>query len=211
MVTITISRQFGSGGSFVGKRLARRLGFKYVDREILRLTSKHFGMDERELLPKEEKTRGFWDNFFQSFSFGGPDAGSYTPPSVDLISDREFFETESQIIRKIATRYNAIIMGRAGYHVLKDQPGLVNFFLYAPADFRAKRIMEIYGIKDYKEALLTVEKKDKQREKFIRAVTGRNWTDACNFHLCIDTAVAGFSQSEDIIARFVEKMSQKKV
>ncbi len=211
MVTITISRQFGSGGSFVGKKLARRLGFKYVDREILRLTSKRLGMDERELLPKEEKIRGFWDNFFQSFSFGGPDAGSYTPPSVDLTSDREFFETESQIIRKIATRYNAIIMGRAGYHVLKDQPGPVNVFLYAPTDFRAKRIMDIYGIKDYKEALLTVEKKDKQREKFIRAVTGRNWTDACNFHLCIDTAAVGFSQSEEIIARLVGEMSQREV
>jgi len=211
MVTITISRQFGSGGSLVGKRLARRLGFKYVDREILRLTSKRLGMDERELLFKEEKTRGFWDNFFQSFSFGGPDAGSYTPPSVDLISDREFFETESQIIRKIAIRYNAIIMGRAGYHVLKDKPGLVTVFLYAPVDFRAKRVMDIYGIKDCKEALLTVEKRDKQRERFIQTVTGRNWTDACNFHLCIDTEAVGFNQSEEIIARLVGEMSQRDI
>lgn len=210
MITVTISRQFGCGGSYVGERLAKRLGFKYADRGILRLAAKRLGVPPKELAGKEGRISGFWEDFFRGFSFGAPDAGYYVPPPVKLVGDEEFFEAESQIIKWIPSRYSAVIMGRGAYDILAGSPGLVNIFLHAPLDFRARRVMELYKIQDRKEAVALIEEKDKERARFLLSVTGKVWTDACNFQLCLDTAQAGFDLAEETAAKLVEGLPGRK-
>ena len=205
MITLNISRQFGSGGAYVGRRLARKLGFKYADREILTLAARRLDVPVEELSLKEEKAPGFWEDFFRSFTFGAPDTGFYTPPPLRTVSDESLLEAEADIIRNISGRYDAVIIGRAAFHVLAGSPGAVNVFLHAPLEFRVKRVMELYRLKTRSEAEAMIDRNDEARERFVRVVTGRDWMEADNFHLCVDTAAAGFDLAEEMIEGLVRK------
>jgi cytidylate kinase len=207
MTTVTISRQFGSGGAYLGKRLAKRLGFKYADHAILHLAAKRLGVQAEDLAGKEETVSGFWDDFFRAFSAGAPDAGYYAPPPREMVGDAEFQEVEARIISGIHSRHSAVIMGRGGFSILAGRPDVLNVFLYAPEEFRVKRAMELYKVRDRKTALSLIAEKDAQRTKFVEAVTGRTWTDARNFHLCLDTAQAGFDLAEETVVKMVKTLS----
>ncbi len=205
MTTVTISRQFGSGGAYLGKRLAKRLGFKYADHAILHLAAKRLGVQDEDLAGKEETVSGFWEDLFRVVSSGAPDAGYYAPPPKEMVGEAEFLEAEARIIRGIQSRHSAVIMGRAGYNILAGRPGVVNIFLHAPKEFRARRVMELYKVRDHGAALSMIEEKDARRARFLEAVTGKVWTDARNFHLCLDTAQAGFDLAEETAVELVKR------
>ena len=208
MVTVTISRQFGCGGAYLGKRLAKRLRFKYADHGILHLAAKNLGVQAKDLAGKEETVSGFWDDFFRAFSFGAPDAGYYAPPPKELVGDAEFLEVEARIISGIHARHSAVIMGRGAYSTLGGLPDVLNIFLHAPKEFRVRRVMELYKM-GHKKAVSAIEEKDAQRTKFLETVTGRSWTDARNFHLCLDTAQAGFDLAEETAVKMVKIIGRR--
>ncbi len=207
-VLITIARQFGSGGSFIGKTLAERLGFRYFDREILRQAAGILGAEESALSEREETLSGFLENVIRPFIVGSPEA-AYVPPPMHAVYDRDLFETESKIIGKAGWQYDCVIMGRAARHVLAGQPGLVNIFIHAPRDFRVERIMKLYGLSGPEEAGKLVDKSDHDRARFIQAMTGEDWTDLRNYHLSINTERAGFVAAQDMILLLVEQVKGK--
>ena len=207
-ILITIARQFGSGGSFVGKELAKKFGFRYFDREILRRTTELLGAEESRLSEREEKLSGFLKDVMRPFMLGSPET-AYEPPPIRLIYDRDLFETESAVIKSIGERYDSVIVGRAANVVLRGEPGIVNTFIHAPREFRVKRIMEIYGIADTAEAEELVDKSDHDREKFFGAMTGADWTDLRRYHLAIDAERTGFKAAEEMISLLVYEVKEK--
>src|SRR5947199_10462919 len=92
--TITISRQMGSGGSYIGQIIAKRLGLKYVDREVLHLAALEFGCDEETIEARAEKIQSFWQRILGGLTLGGPEA-VYTPPPLGNFSDRELFNKQT--------------------------------------------------------------------------------------------------------------------
>ncbi len=207
-VLITIARQFGSGGSYIGKALAGRLGFRYFDREILRQAAGMLGAEENAISGREETLSGFLENVIRPFIVGSPEA-AYVPPPMHAVYDRDLFETESKVIRKAGREHDCVIMGRAAWHVLAGQPGLVNVFIHAPRDFRVERIMKLYGLSDREEAGKLVDKSDHDRAKFTQAMTGEDWTDLGNYHLSIDSERAGLQAAQEMILLLVEKVKEK--
>lgn len=206
-VIITISRQLGSGGSFIGRKVAERLGIKYIDREILHQAASLLHESENELSTREERLSTFWERMMQAFCYGVPEAG-YVPPPLRAIPDDELFATESKIIRRLAENYGVVIVGRAGFHILRGRPNLVNVFLYAPKEFRCKRVREIYNIVEAGQAEEMINDADLQRKKFVKVMTGADWTDSLNYHLCIDTEAAGFTTATEMIIRLAEKIKE---
>ncbi len=207
-VIVTISRQLGSGGSFIGKQVSERLGIKYVDREILNQAAKLLHENETSLSGREERLSSFWERVMQSFCYGAPETG-YLPPPLQALPDKEFFAVESRIICRIAENCSAVIVGRAGSQVLKGQPNLVTVFLHAPIEFRIKRVMDIYSITDSKQAEEIIIDSDLQRKDFIKAMTGVNWTNCLNYNVCIDTEATGFNTATEIITRLAENVRNK--
>jgi CMP/dCMP kinase len=201
---LTISRQLGSGGSFIGQAVANRLRIRYADREILQQAARSAGLQEGDLAPKEEKAAGIWEAVLHSFSLGGPDA-TYVPPTTPSVYEVDLFELESVIIREIASRYDAVIVGRAGFHVLAGHAGAVHVMVHARREWRAGRIMEVRRLADRHEAEAMIERSDRQRAQFIRTFTGRNWSDALAFDLCLDTSVIGLESATDLVALLVEQ------
>ena len=207
-ILITLSRQLGSGGAYIGQRLAKRLGYKYVDREILKRMTEHFGIDEAALAARDERLSGFWEEIGRSFAHGIPEAG-YVPPPVRPLYDKDLFEAEAAIIRELADKYNAVVVGRCGFHVLRGHPGLVNIFIHAPRGVRVKRVMRIYHVSDAGAAISMIDESDYQRGRFIRAMTGAQWNDARNYHLSIDTGKSGFGAAEQMIRTLVTEAKKR--
>ena len=201
-VVISISRQIACGGRLIAQSTARRLDYKYVDRDILYEAARNLGVDAHDIFSMEEKSSSLFQNLLRSMSFGTPEA-AYVVPSRRPVYDRDLFNAEAAVIRKLAWKHDAVILGRGGGQVLGDHPGLVKIFLHAPERYRIMRLMSTKNV-DSETAGQEVRESDGNREKFMRDMTGIDWTDARNYNLSIDTSVAGFKAAEDMIIALVD-------
>jgi cytidylate kinase len=201
-VVLTISRQFASGGSYIGQAVAQRLGLRYTDRDILARAAEESGIGEAELAASEERASGFWARTFRQYSLGVPEA-PFVVPSPPPLLERDLFRLESRIIREIAARFDAVIVGRGGFHVLADHPGLVSIRVRARREWRLARAMSIYGLADEEEASDWIDRSDEQRARFVRTFTGKDWDDAAAHHVCLDTSAIGLELATDLVVRLV--------
>ena len=170
-IAITIARQLGAGGAPLGKRLADRLGFTYLDDEILRLAAERLGADPRELARWDEHRARFWERLGQTFAIGAPEA-VYSPlNAAAVIHDRDVFDLQAQVIRDYAAKENCVIIGRAGFWVLKDHPGLLSIYLHAAPDARLPEVMSVFNV-DADKARQLIARVDADRARFVRETTG---------------------------------------
>lgn len=201
-IVLAISRQFASGGAFIGQTVAQHLGLRYTDREILAQAARVSGLSEADLEGREERAAELWKIAFRQFSLGPPEAPFVAPPLPSL-HEGDLFALESRIIRDIATRYDAVIVGRGGFHVLADHPGLISVRVHAPFEWRVRRAMEAYAFASETTAADAIRRSDKQRGKFIRAFTGRDWDDASNHLLCLNTGAIGLDLAAELVTTLV--------
>lgn len=206
-LVICIARTMGAGGSFVGRRLATRLGSRYLDRELLVEAAQRLHKDSDALEAYDERRLSFWERTRMGYAFGAAEV-PYAPPSFQP-DDLELFDKEKEIMLEAAARGPVVVVGRAGFAVLRDEPGLLSVFLYAPAPARAERVRKIYGLASLDEAKAMVAQSDKQREKFIEAVTGKGWKDPAQYHLSVDTYRLGTSTAIELIYNSAMEVARK--
>lgn len=197
---ITLSRQMGSGGSYIGHLAARELGFTFVDREVLRQAAEHLGTEVSQLEHRDERSSGLIEKLLRGFFLGAPEAPASFQHLKRPVYDRDLFSLECRIMNEIADRYNAVIIGRGGFFALRNRPAgsVIRVFVHAPLEFRVQRVMKARNIPEA-EARSIVEECDLRRSRFIRDMVGVEWTDARNYHLCIDSSVAGFPRCVEMI------------
>jgi cytidylate kinase len=200
---ITINRQLGSGGAYVGQALAKKLDIFYADREIISQAAKKFSMLEEDLEEREEKISSFWQSFFQSYTFGAPEI--YIPRQAYIPTDRELFEIENQVIERIAKERSAVIIGRCGCHILHEYPGLVRICLHADLSFRINRVCRKNNVSE-EEAVRMIAQSDKERPFYYHTFTGKEWSDARQYDLSINTSKIGLDKSVDLIVKYLENI-----
>ena len=201
-IVLAISREFASGGAFIGQAVAQRLGLRYTDREILEKAAKVSGVSEADLEGREERKASALELAIRQYSLGPPEAPFVAPP-LPALFERDLFALEGRIIREIASRFDAVIVGRGGFYVLADHPGLISIRVHAPLAWRVRRAKEVYGLASEKEAEEAIARSDKQRAKFVRAFTGHDWNDACTHHLCVNTGAIGLELAAELVASLV--------
>jgi cytidylate kinase len=196
--TITISRQMGSGGSYLGQVVAKRLGLKYVDREVLHLAAKEFGGDEETIVARSDRVTSFWERVLGGLSFGAPDS-HYNPPPLGNFSDRELFDKQTQILKRIASQEDCVVVGWAGVFLLPRHRGMFSVFCHAPKSFRVKRLMSIYKDLTEENARALITESDRTREIYFDEITSHDWTCAQNYNLSIDTSLQPLDDIADLI------------
>jgi cytidylate kinase len=201
--TVTIARRMGSGGSYVGRRIAERLGLRYVDREVLHRAAETLGVEKEALEANHERVATFWERFLGSLSFGPPE-GTYAPPPVRY-DDKALFECQTGILKEIAARENCMIVGYGAAYVLPRHERMVNFFFHAPLRFRVRRVMEVYKLVDEERAREMVEESDRVRARYFKEMTGRDWACADNYHVAVDTSMRPLPELAEGLANFVER------
>ncbi len=203
-ITVTLARQLGCGGSYLGHRLADTLGIRCLDREIVSRAAQQLTCDEAELTDREEKGTSFWERMLTGIIVGAPEA-LYHPPSSVALTDREVFAAETEVMQEIAGREDCVIVGRAASHVLPAHPGTVNVFLHAPLRFRIGRVMEHSHVADEAQARAMIVRSDESRGRFIAQMLGRGWDDAKNYHLCLDTSALPLDDIVEILTDVVRR------
>jgi cytidylate kinase len=198
--TITISRQMGSGGSYIGQTIAKHLGLKYIDREVLHLAAREFGCDEQTIAARSERLTSFWEKVLGGLSLGAPDS-HYSPPPMGKFSDRELFDKQTQILKRLATQEDCVVVGWAGVFLLPRHRGMSSVFCHAPRSFRAKRIMEIYKDLSDEKARALIGESDRTREIYFEEMTGHEWMCAKNYQLSIDTSLQPLEEIAELIIK----------
>lgn len=194
---ITISREFGSGGRSIGKAVAEKLGYDYYDSELSRCVAEETGFSAEYIADAGEYAPGK-SMFSYAFSSGTPHAGTAMSASDYL------WATQCRIIKELAEKGNCVIVGRCADYILKDRPDCLNVFIYADKAYKAKRIVELYGVTD-KSPEKRLADKDAKRKVNYKYYTGREWGNAENYHLCLNSAYFGQDECAEIIADLAKK------
>lgn len=196
---ITISRQHGSGGREIGSLLAKKLGIPYYDNELIKIAARESGFDEKHF-------RDFDKSATNSFLYSLVRGMQYnTQHGSSLQSfDDSIYLAQASAIKKIAEEGPCVIIGRCADHVLASYPNLVKVFIYAPSDFRIKRVMEHEGL-DKKKAEDSIKKTDKRRQNYYFHHTDVKWGDLQSYNLCIDSSMCGMETAADLIYQYIKK------
>jgi|KBSMisStandDraft_5_1062788.scaffolds.fasta_scaffold788918_1 cytidylate kinase len=201
---VAISRQFGSGGAWVGRAVAQQLGFQYADREILAAAASELKVQAADLEPMEERTASIWERIGTLFALGAPDT-PFIPPTLPSVTESRLFEVEQEVIKSVAAHGNAVLVGRGAAHILQESSDVLRVFLHAPLQNRITLAMTEYGFTDRAEAEAVVRDSDGARANFVKTLTRKNWCDATLYDVTLDTSVVGLERAVDILVDLVRR------
>lgn len=197
---ITIGRQFGSGGRYVGQLLAQKLDIPFYDKELLTEASKESGICEEIFEDHDEKpTRSLLFSLVTGVQMHADVSSMY----MDMPLNHKIFLAQFDAIRKIASQGPCVIVGRCGDYVLRDMPNEISFFVKADMNSRVARAVRYYGV-DPQKAEETLRKADKRRANYYNYYATATWGDVNNYDLCVDTGAVGVEGAVDVMTRFVE-------
>lgn len=187
---ITISRQFGSGGRTVGRMLAERLGVPFYDKELVKQVADETGFDVGFI-----EENGEFSPSKSIFSFA---MSQGIPVMQNGLSMSDFiFCVQRQVISKIAEQ-PCVIVGRGADYILKDREDCFNVFIHADIQSRAERIVKLYGESEKKPEQRLAEK-DKKRKIYYKHYTDREWGDAKNYDMCLNSGKIGIDKCVELI------------
>ncbi|MBO5247924.1 MAG: cytidylate kinase-like family protein [Clostridia bacterium] len=184
---ITIARQFGSGGSEIGYRLAQELGIQYYDKELVTQAAKESGMCEHVMAQEEEKTAG---SFLYSMVLSPHAAAAqFLNWTEDSLNDR-IYKAQASFIRKTAAETSCVFIGRCADYLLWDEPNVLRIFIQAEMEDRKARIAA-RGDLSPEQAADVIKKKDKIRGNYYNFHTGNRWNNLENYDLCVNVSKIG--------------------
>ena len=196
---ITISRQFGSGGRTVGHLVAEKLGIPFYDKELVEQVALESGFAPKFVEEHGEHAPG---KTLLAYAF----APQGVPGVMNGLSTADFlWNIQCSAILQLAEKGPCIIVGRNADYILKDRDDVFHAYIHADMDFRADRIVRLYGESE-KSPEARLQEKDKRRKLNYQHYTGRTWGAAENYDICLNTAVIGVEEAADIIVSILKGM-----
>ena len=186
-VIITIAREHGSSGKQIGGLVAEKLGIPFYYKEMTALAAKESGLDRE---------------FIADINNNSPAVLHSLYLSTDVI--QRAVVAQNKVIKKIAEEGSCVIVGRAADYVLRDNADLFRVFIYAPTEFRIKRIMEVYG-DTYDAAKKHVRRSDDARASYYKKISGLEWGDRHNYDLVVNSSI-GLEESAELICSHVRML-----
>ena len=208
---ITISREYGSGGRIIGKKVAENLGYDFYDREIIDMAAEHSGLSADFIEKTEQNISSGWlYNLLLGTSYSGTTVGS----SVQQIGSQclpladQVFNAERKVILGL-TKKPCVVVGRCADYIFRtsedvDRKDLLNIFIYADFDDKVKRVAERLNI-DEKAAAKTVQQVDKRRANHYNTFTEDTWGDRKIYDLLINSSTLGVDQTIDMLTAFIRR------
>ena len=193
---ITISREFGSGGRTIGREVANRLNIPFYDKELVEQVALESGF-----APKFVEEHGEHSPTVRRLAYAFSNPG--VPGIMNGMSTADFLWTvQCGVILQLAEQGPCVIVGRNADYILKDRPDVLNVFVRADMDFRADRIVRLYGESE-KSPQARLQEKDKRRRINYQHYTGRTWGDSANYDLCVNSSKLGIDECVDLIVNMV--------
>lgn len=191
-LVITINREYGSGGRYVGELLAKKLGIKLYDKNLIMMVSDESGLSASYIEEKEQSIAGTLLANFNSQYYN------------NLTNDDNLFIAESNAIKEIAKRESCVIVGRCADYVLKDEENVFKIFVYSDDEGKVARAVKYYGLEE-KTALKEINKINKAREKHYNHYTGEQWKDLEHYDFTINVDKFGIEKTVEIIEKMIKE------
>ena len=199
---ITISREFGSGGRTIGHLVAEKLGIPFYDKELV----EHIAL-ESGFAPTFVEEHGEHSPGKSIFSYAF--AHQSVPGVMNGLSTADFlWNVQCNVILQLAEKGPCVIVGRNADYILKDRPDCLHTYIHASTEFRADRIVRLYGESE-KSPEARLSEKDKRRRVNYNHYTGRVWGASQNYDISLDSSSIGVEQCADIIVSLVESSKEK--
>lgn len=191
---ITIGREYGSGGREIGQAVAKALGIAFYDKQIITLAAEKSGLSDEFIANNEQRMRGsLMLNLAAASAYsGGFFSSQYLPLSESI------FISQAQVIREIANKESAVIVGRCADYILDGRKNTINIFIHAPQEARIARIMKLYSL-DEAAALKEIQRSDKERGNHYFRYTDRKWGKAQNYDICVNSALMGVEKTAEML------------
>ena len=205
---INIGRQLGSGGKPVGEIIARRLGIKLYDKELINLAARESGLCPDIFEKADEKGRkGVFATLvgYLRAPFAGYEGGN----ANNILANESLFRIQSDVIREIASRESAIFVGRCADYILRDNPRRLNVFITADEADRCARLCAREGWTP-EEARSMMERTDSKRASYYNYYSSRTWGQAATYDLCVNSSVLGDEGTADLILEFAARKLHEK-
>ncbi len=193
-VVITIAREYGSGGRYIGRLVAEKLGIKLYDKEFIEKLAEKTGLST-EYIESNEQKRTALDNFNNGYYSG-------------LNNSDELFIKESNLIKKLANKESCVIIGRCADFILKDNKNVIKIFINNNMENKIKRATEFYGMNKEK-AEKEITRINKLRANHYKYYTEREWKDPSNYNICINSDAVGIDNAVELIYNVVKMETVK--
>ncbi len=187
-IIITIAREYGSGGRYIGKLLAEKLGIKLYDKELIKEVSRLSGLKE-EYIEENEQKRNKLDNMWY---YG------------NLSNNDKLFLSESNVIKEIAKKESCIIVGRCADYILKDNKNVIKVFIYSSLENKVSRAVKYYGLKE-KNAKKIIEDTNKKRSEHYKHYTNSTWNNPNNYDICINSDSLGIETAVELLYESIKR------
>lgn len=188
---ITITRQFGSLGRPIAKRLSEILGIEYYDRDIVEEASKKLNLPVSVISQNEETSSNFFRMLF--------------PLGTESVShQKKIFETQSKIIEELTEKESCIIVGRCSDYILRNAKNALHVYIYAPLDARMKNCVETLGMSSY-EAEKMIMEVDRARNAFHKQYAKYGPGEPASKHMLINSAFLGVEETAQLLADAVRR------
>lgn len=194
-MVITISREYGSGGRYVGRLVADKLGIKLYDKDFIEKLAAKTGLSGEYIENNEQKRNSL--EIFNSGYYSG------------LNNSDELFIKESELIKEVVEQESCVIIGRCADFILKDRNDVIKVFIYSSSENKLKRVTEIYGI-EKSRAEKEIKRINKLRANHYKYYTGKEWNNNSNYDICINSDDLGVEKTADLICKMVEEKEKKK-
>lgn len=195
---ITISREFGSGGRTIGREVANRLGIPFYEKELVDQIALESGFAPKFVEEHGEHAPGM-SRLSYAFAHQG------IPGVMNGLSTADFlWSIQCSVILQLAEQGPCVIVGRNADYILKDRNDVLDVYIHADKEYRADRIVRLYGESE-KSPMTRLAEKDKRRQINYQHYTGRTWGTAQNYDICLNSGKLGIENCVDIIVNLYKK------
>ena len=192
-VIITIAREYGSGGRYVGRLIADILGIKFYDKDFVKKLAEETGLSE-EYIESNEQKRDNLASLNNGYYFG-------------LDNRDDLFLKESELIKEVASKESCVIIGRCADFILKDKPNVVKVFIYSDMENKIKRATEFYGM-DKEKAQREIKQIDRLRGNHYKYYAGTEWDNHSNYDICINSDVLGVEKTAELLCQIIKEKEE---
>ena len=205
---ITISREVGSGGRTVGRKLAAKLGVHYSDKQLIDTLKEKFNLTSSGIEKLKGEKKNWLADLIQyvapvpKYNMLSEVEGKYAVEFRPDVNVKDVYEAEKEILNSIADEGSCVIAGRSGFFVLKDRPNKVDIFVTASLEKRIERVMRKQEL-TREQAEAVIDSLDKTRDNYVQRYTGVSRYDARNYHLVINMDYLTEDEAVDLILKYL--------
>jgi cytidylate kinase len=200
MPIVTISRQYGSGGSDVAERVARALGWHLYDNAVVDEVAVRLGISPAEVSAREERMPSLAERLASAISLSAPEMMPTVGDAALPPSEERIVEVTGRVMEEAVQAGPAVIVGRGAQCLLATRSDAIHVFCYAPLDALAAYAVTNLGVKP-DEARKTVVEMNARSEEYVKRHWKRDWRDVANYHLCVNTAWLGLDGAAELITQ----------